>query len=480
MKKPAAVLIAVILSIALMTGCSASDIGLTSLFLETANLKSYSISGNMEMEIRDVNFKIDISGDIVETRFDDVYLDLKIKYGINTKGMPFEANLRMYNNVMYMPVKDYIDYCIEKVYKLDAGYSDGMTGKIKAAFSKEFGGYDYVILGDTSELYQAAAFSGLSMYVDELADEQQKALEMIFKTVTDMFSGLSSGMTKAIPGGFALEVTPQNAVDFYDELFKCMSKNKKAVASGMVKLYKNLYSNNEELLSNTPDEKDIIEYLDMLDDYKISEWDKEFAMLMFRGSHLNAAVTKSGNVYNQSIDTKIVFRDEKLITLKSAFTQTVKADIAQKTVETDNPVLMDDIDRAMEKIERGINYIKSMEVRWWNWSYDKEEQTVWSRVNVERAEGSYMDHMNIVNEAGTVYLPMRHVLESFNEEVIWDAANKKAYVARGGDRIEMAGLLKNSTTFVKVRDFEKLGYTVSYEYEKDDWGYGSHKVTIRR
>ena len=63
---------------------------------------------------------------------------------------------------------------------------------------------------------------------------------------------------------------------------------------------------------------------------------------------------------------------------------------------------------------------------------------------------------------GSVYLPRRQLTENAGYEVSWDAETYKAYVTVDGEKIEMTGRLIDSKTYVKVRDFEKLGATVDY------------------
>lgn len=63
---------------------------------------------------------------------------------------------------------------------------------------------------------------------------------------------------------------------------------------------------------------------------------------------------------------------------------------------------------------------------------------------------------------GSVYLPLRQLTEHAGYEVSWDAKNYKAYVTVAGEKIEMTGKLIDSKTYVKVRDFEKLGAKVGY------------------
>ena len=43
--------------------------------------------------------------------------------------------------------------------------------------------------------------------------------------------------------------------------------------------------------------------------------------------------------------------------------------------------------------------------------------------------------------------------------------------------IDMTGKIIDSRTYIKIRDFEKLGYEVSYNYDQD---WGKHSVSIKK
>lgn len=65
----------------------------------------------------------------------------------------------------------------------------------------------------------------------------------------------------------------------------------------------------------------------------------------------------------------------------------------------------------------------------------------------------------------SVYLPLRQIMENAGYEVSWDAEARKAYVTVNGTKVEMTGVIINDRTYVKIRDFEKLGAKVEYEEE---------------
>ena len=66
-----------------------------------------------------------------------------------------------------------------------------------------------------------------------------------------------------------------------------------------------------------------------------------------------------------------------------------------------------------------------------------------------------------------IYLPLRTICDVLYETVIWDQASKTASVGTGIGAVEMEGIIVDGRTFIKARDFEKLGYTVEFTVSID-------------
>ena len=60
-----------------------------------------------------------------------------------------------------------------------------------------------------------------------------------------------------------------------------------------------------------------------------------------------------------------------------------------------------------------------------------------------------------------IYLPMRQIVECSGLDVEWDGKTAYAVMA-DGTKAELAGFIENGRTYVKVRDFEKVGVKVDY------------------
>jgi hypothetical protein len=81
-------------------------------------------------------------------------------------------------------------------------------------------------------------------------------------------------------------------------------------------------------------------------------------------------------------------------------------------------------------------------------------------------KGSYQVDYE-VNENSS-YLPLRFISEALGEKVEWNQKDQKAYILQGDKKVAMTGRVVNNRTYVKVRDFEKLGYRVNYQHRPVD------------
>lgn len=92
----------------------------------------------------------------------------------------------------------------------------------------------------------------------------------------------------------------------------------------------------------------------------------------------------------------------------------------------------------------------------------------------------------LFDENDSIYIPLRGAAEYLGEEVMWDDTTQEAYILRDGEEIHMDGVLYKPDNafedmwYVKVRDFEKLGYTVDYVKIIDNSyaNMGTYKVLL--
>ena len=82
----------------------------------------------------------------------------------------------------------------------------------------------------------------------------------------------------------------------------------------------------------------------------------------------------------------------------------------------------------------------------------------------------------VTDENGSFYVPLRGTAEFFGETVVWDENTGIAGIKRDGKIIAMDGVLYDNTYFVKIREMEKLGYTVDYV----DHGSDQFEITVSK
>lgn len=70
---------------------------------------------------------------------------------------------------------------------------------------------------------------------------------------------------------------------------------------------------------------------------------------------------------------------------------------------------------------------------------------------------------------GTIYLPLKMIASELNIEIYWDQSLKAAYTNLNNEKVIFQSKVIDGVSYVKLRDFEKLGFEVVYEKN----GYGS-------
>ena len=130
---------------------------------------------------------------------------------------------------------------------------------------------------------------------------------------------------------------------------------------------------------------------------------------------------------------------------------------------------VEELEGKLAKLEDKYNPVTGVSVTWG--MYDGGSDYADIRTMRSTAEGAYFginyNWSDMIVENGRAYLPLRVIAEMLGEEVGWENSTKTPYVMQDGQRIDMQGKLQEGRAFVGIRDFEKLGYTVTYTAHKD-------------
>lgn len=162
------------------------------------------------------------------------------------------------------------------------------------------------------------------------------------------------------------------------------------------------------------------------------------------------------NAYNQKVSLSIAPKNEEVL----------KAEINVDTGEYDGDIwTLPDNAKVVSSDEINISNIKPYTC-----------EIVWDATTLQDNYGSteihsIFDDKYTSNISSTVkiiddraYLPLREVCENLGYSVDWDGS--RAWVSDGFNMYDMTGTIINDRTYIKVRDFEKLGVVV--EYVEDD------------
>lgn len=71
----------------------------------------------------------------------------------------------------------------------------------------------------------------------------------------------------------------------------------------------------------------------------------------------------------------------------------------------------------------------------------------------------------VMNKDGVMYVGAKDTAKLLNENVQWNAGQKKVFVEQAGSSVYFDTLIQGNTAFIKVKDLQNLGYSVKWNAE---------------
>lgn len=461
-KRTMSLMLSLVMLLSVLTGCSTNELGYLSLSRELAAVTQFSFENTTNIEVtedvagEDYNAAINLKGKANVEDLNSIYMDLDVTFSINGLATTDPIKFIIADNNVYVS-KNMVLQLITFDEMLNGEATESVE-VINDFYNNGLKDVEYLLLSDLGEM-------GSIEYETDYKEMQDNAIDYI----TTAFNGFDSKLITKINGGYSIELTSQGALEFVERLITYVSEHREHVFDETVKYVENLYSNTEFEGMTAEDKEAMIaeleasrqDFYDFLDEAVMILETDELASIeeLVRGSRIQQDIVKTGSSYEENSSAEIVYEGISMGKLSSE--TLVTPENVEKTSVTERVMTIEEAESLYEKAENKINPAQTMQLMWYADGYDLD-------VDITRKSGktdwNTQPYTIIENR---VYLPLRYIGETFGEEVYWDNDARKAYVIRGNEKIDMTGVIVDSRTMVKVRDFEKLGYKITYTLDGD-------------
>lgn len=481
-KRKISLLLAVLMLLSVVTGCTPNELGYLDLSGEINKLTQYEFKSSSQIEVsksvigadKDMKLDLSISGEADIEDLSSLYLNMDVVLKLNGVGNEKPIKVLMADNKFYISKDALLELARLQTELGSVDYNQLVVEKLL----EELKDTEYIMLADVSDVYGniKTGDKGYTGIYDSARDYLKAA-----------FKNFDSKLIKKTAKGYEIELTADSAVDFIENLIKYIGKNKELVFDETMKYMDTVFdimaAQGTEGITADEKEEAMAELMAMRQDFydfidelsalvESGEYKEQYGDFrdMLDRSHIKNEIYKDGSKYGQDIQGELVIQDIIFGNIKSNTVITSKA--VKKASVTGKSISLEEMEELYGILENKYNPVETIDISW----YSSDEPAYNADVSTYRADGKYdWDYQPYTIIENRVYLPLRYIGETFGEEVQWDAANKKAYVIRGNEKIDMTGILSDNLTMVKIRDFEKLGYIVEFE-QYDDWS----TATIRR
>lgn len=506
MKKKLAALLCSVMCVGAFTGCSSTELAYLKMSKELLDtMETCKVSGTMQAEMdfdalegfvadiekatnAEMGMSLTMDGEEMLAGKKAVTVDYDMNMNLDTleydmafdvtyEGKKYDLGTMYYSltdgvyvtsdtlwgayQMMDDAMKDYDDYDDSYLF------SDAFAKDLKAVLAED----KYI------ELVSVEEMAGVDMEEVMPEDGMSNLYDAAITFYQDVLDGFETGMVKEIPGGFAVQADGKEVAQLLVDLLDFVAQNPEQVINA-TETYMNVVMENMEL--GTPEAK--AEMADLFamarasqDDFVAAAADmkemlaevikdQSVAMLLDSFSY-EAEVKKAGDGFVSKADYDVTHKGKKVICLMTTSTIT-KSNVAISMPKT--AISVDELTVKLATLENKYNPVTGVTMSW-GWDDTSNEADLYMMRAEDSIFGEDYDFTDLIVKGGRAYLPLRVICDALGENVGWENATKTPYVMQDGKRVDMKGLLQDGRAFVGVRDFEKLGYTVTYTSYEDGY-----------
>lgn len=468
-KKLWVLLIVLILSVSLVSGCSQAEMGFIDLMGEMNDMDCYQSQET-------VNFSFSLGPALTKDKPGEIAVAqaLLSKYYLASTTR-VDAKKQIWDSTLFL-----VDSDSGTQKQIGSFVGSGGTLYLKVddaiAFAKTLGnpeiikqlapfeGVEYISI-NSSEMAKLMDPSGNTKTFNIMDVEKQQALykDLMEGLTQEAFDGYTTGMVEGSNNKYTMKIDKKSVLDNIEPFLVYSINNIEKIGAFSKDFLSDLDAEELALLSlNTAMRDEAVQGMDQLTAEVAVNRDLYLAQA---GSFAQSAKEMSGMVGDSTGMTIVA---EKVG--EKNFKQ--KAEMVVSITPPEDPASSFSFEMNTEAEIKGIDTF-SVEIPTSGVVSMTEILERMPRVmRIDTVNKQYFLTQGLTFSAATVdvrlvdgrtYLPVRAIGEAMNETVGWNPAIKSAYIVKDGKTINLKGNIYNSRAFIQIRDFEKIGYTVTWD-----------------
>ncbi len=456
MRKIISGLLILVLCTAFLSGCSKEEINYLNLTREMSALESAQDVGRLDIELGEawVREKVKLSVDYRMNMAVDYFdLNLAVTYNGTKAGNIDVIYDFQKTDSIYISAKGVLDL-IPLYEKLGFRVSKDVKEALKDK--------DYIVVDMSANDNQD--------FVDYKRNfkNRSQVSKYLYDFLEMAFGQFSTGVVSEKDGEYKISLNNQQIYELFKNTVNYISQDPERFYSQFLKFIKKTYLYPQNII-------DALEAQDKAFRYNMNTLNQSLEqsepytleyLSMLEGTKFESSLKKESGKYVQTTNFVLKYSNDVVLKLTDKNTMT-PGKVTPKEI-TGN---FFDYNELLEIMYHKGKF-ESMDIYL---NRSEPEGTPYVHASYENGyDGGYVDYFNSDN---SLYVSLPSICRLMGEEVELDEENKTAHFTVNDAKIQMPVIMKDGNAFVKLRDFEKLGYTVDYhvkyrakheeEYEED-------------
>jgi hypothetical protein len=472
------------LAVTIFAGCSKEELGFYNLSKEVNSIKAYEGSEKLTLAI---NLPDDLTGDpqaaIAAALLKNMVFDIQYKAD-NTK-MDAEMDITMtiasdkYELGKFI-MKDNIVYCpVAGIKKFVEKYGNEQDIK---DFYASIGEAEYITIDYEKDLGLKNADSFLDNYQSMLLEIFSTSDKLLLEGYKDF--SLGDDIISSTSNGYKFYLKDSQIAPLFIRLAEYTINNSQQVRAGFIELCSSSFVREYLGLINIPQlsHAQMISDLNGAFDYiadpaakaeiltSLKEMKSQLPEITkaIKGSYVEYKLGKnSDGSYVSNMDILINAGGVLDAVINVEDKSNSRLSLALKDSTTIKPVSSVDITAPTGKmvtLSELAPATTTMKIKVSGSGEGKYSIDSFNIINIPASNNSSSGTITVIVKNGNSYLPLRQVAEIFAENITWDNNKKAAIVTtNNGQTVTFTGLSQKGRVFVKMRDFEKLGYQLNWD-----------------